>query len=97
MTSPLEGGAPWHDFLRVHSADLSTVSYATALTGQDWDTIEGKGAENTTLTDVTSTPGGSFVVVGYHHGTGNPMPTANVPAWGTSVPSGESMILALLP
>ena len=96
MTNPLAGKAPWHDFVRVHAPDLSTVSYATALTGEGWDTATGEGAGNTRISAAVPLPDGKLVVVGSHNGTGNTIPTANVPAWGRATPDGESMILGIL-
>jgi photosystem II stability/assembly factor-like uncharacterized protein len=97
MTSPLEGKSPWHDFFRVHSADLSTVTYATALTGMGWDTQNGEGAGNTRIAAVAALPKGGFVVVGSHDGTGNTIPTSNVPSWGKSAPEGETIMLGIFP
>lgn len=97
MTSPLDGKAPWHDFFRVHSADLSTVTYATALTGTDWDTEKGEGAGNTRIAAVAALVNGGIVAVGSHNGTGNTIPTANVPSWGKSTPEGETMMLGIFP
>lgn len=97
MTSPLEGIAPWHDFLRVHPADLSTVTYATALTGEPWDPATGTGAENTHIAAAEPVIGNRILAVGWHKGTGPNIPTANIPAWGKGSPSGETMMLGIFP
>ncbi|GAB4167949.1 MAG: hypothetical protein Fur0032_06120 [Terrimicrobiaceae bacterium] len=97
MTSPLEGIAPWHDFLRIHPPDLSTVIYATALTGESWDIAKGEGAGNTRIAAAEPLPGQRILAVGWHTGDGPNIPTANIPSWGRNSPTGESMILALLP
>lgn len=97
MTSPLEGKAPWHDFFRVHAADLSTVTYATALTGEGWDSVAGEGASNTFIAAVAAHPKGGFIAVGYHKGTGSTIPTANIPTWGKARPDGESLMLGIFP
>lgn len=97
MTSPFDGKAPWHDFFRVHAADLSTVTYATALTGEGWDSVAGEGAGNTCISAVAALPNGGFVAVGFHKGTGNTIPTANIPSWGKDRPDGETAMLGLFP
>jgi len=96
MTSPLVGKAPWHDFIRIHAPDLSTVTYATALTGQGWNPQTGAGGGNTSIGALTPLAGGGYVVVGSHNGTGNTIPTANIPSWGKSTPQGQTMMLGLL-
>ena len=100
-----EGIAPWHNFVRVLSPDLSTLVYSSALTGAwtaDSLTEQPVGANNTSLRGVFPTSNGvltvgSHLADGSNNALGNPVPVNKVPAWGTSVASGESALMARLP
>ncbi len=101
MLKPSEGVSSWNDFVRVFTPDLKTLAYSSLLTGR-WDRTTGIGGGNTTLMGVAPVAGG-VVVVGLHTadattGTarGNPVPTANVPAWGATQPRSESGVIARL-
>jgi photosystem II stability/assembly factor-like uncharacterized protein len=96
MTPPAEGKAPWHDFVRIHAPDLSTVIYASALTGQSWDAATGEGANNTTIATAQPLAGPRILAVGWHSGEGTNIPTANIPSWGKPEPSGETMMIGCL-
>lgn len=97
MTNPLQGKAPWHDFLRIHSADLSTVDYATAFTGSVWNPETGEGDNPTHINGLGWLPGNVILAVGKHNGSGNLPPLANVPKWGVSSPTGETMLVGVFP
>ena len=91
----------WSAWVRVFAPDLSTLVYSSLLSGQ-WSLSTGAGGGNTDLWGVYPTAGG-VLVAGRHQAdaatgaaSGNPIPTANVPTWGTALPSGESAILARL-
>jgi hypothetical protein len=97
MTNPLVGKAPWHNFLRVHPADLSTVDYATAFTSATWNPETGDGPNPTETKGLAWLPGQVLVAVGKHDGTPNPPPLANVPSWGKSEAVGETMLIGVFP
>jgi photosystem II stability/assembly factor-like uncharacterized protein len=96
MTNPTQGKAPWNDFFRIYTADLSSLVYASALTNPGWD-AEGQGGEATHITSMAPLPNGGYIVVGYHKGQGEATPTANVPAWGAAAPQGESLLIGMFP
>lgn len=95
MTNPYYGGqSAWNSFVRVYKDDLSVPTYSSLIVGQ-WDTVTQVGGGNTELYGVHKTNKG-LLLVGGHDGTGNEMPTASVPTWGSSNFSGESAIFAYL-
>ncbi len=91
-------------FVRIYNADLSAITYSTLLSNV-WDPVTGTGGGTVELTDVIAgaTPD-HISVVGYHKATtvaplvsdGGPVPTTNVPTWGSARPEGESALLANL-
>ena len=97
--APRDAGT-WNDFVRVYSADLSTVLYSTLITGQ-WDRSTGAGGDNTDLVGVDFGSDG-LRVVGRHLADssnvarGEPVPTASAPAWGGTRPQGESALIGWL-
>ncbi len=93
MVLPLNGGLScWNNFVREYENDLSLPLYSSLLVGQ-WDTLTQQGGDNVKLYGVFKNAN-SLLVVGKHTGSGNAMPTANVPAWGTNAFNGESAVLA---
>lgn len=90
----------WNHFVRVYAPDLSSLLYSSLITGQ-WDTATGSGGDNTRLVGLALRADGVFVA-GWHEAAspgvakGNPVPTANAPAWGRTQPSGETALLARL-
>lgn len=100
--APSEPGI--NTFVRVYRPDLSGISYSTLLTNV-WDPITGAGGGSVELTDVMFGPTTDFVqVVGYHRAAtsplgvsdGGPVPTNNVPSWGTARPLNDAAIIASL-
>lgn len=103
------GASVWNDYVRVYVPALSTLAYTSCLTG-NWDPATGAGGDNTDLVGLYpfSLGGGAFVVgyqrvdtnatTGVSTTRGNPIPTANVPAWGASAPTPntETAIIARL-
>lgn len=94
MPKPSEGVSTWNDFVRVFTPDLKTLTYSSLLTGA-WNKATGAGGGNTTLQGVAPTASG-VVIVGFANATGNAVPTVNVPAWASPLPSGESGLFAKL-
>ncbi len=95
MTNPYyTGQSAWNSFVRVYKDDLSVPTYSSLIVGA-WDTVTQVGGGNTELYGVHKTNKG-LLLVGQHDGTGNNMPTANVPSWGTASMAGESAIFAYL-
>ncbi len=93
MVKPANGGVScWNEFARVYTDDLSTLKYSSLLVGQ-WDTLTQAGGSNVNLFGSWKTAHG-VIAVGKHMGTGNEMPTANIPAWGNAAFNGESAVLA---
>lgn len=94
-----QGISPWAQFARVMAPELDTLTYSTAVTGE-WTYPESGaqplGADNTDLYGIFPVSGG-LIAVGRQRNSGNPVPTANVPVWGTALPSGVSGLLARLP
>ena len=98
-----EGNAPWSEFVRVFTPDLSQLVYSSCLTGI-WtyaspDAMP-EGADNTEMQGIFPDNNG-LLVVGYQRATagvadGNPIPVNNVPAWGRSTPEGETAIFGRL-
>lgn len=93
-----EGVSKWNEFLRVYSADLSTVSMSTLVTGT-WDPVAGPERVNTVLSGVAAISGG-VVAVGWHEldeETGaakdSAVLTTAVPPWGSAVPTGQAGLL----
>ncbi|MHC5055395.1 MAG: hypothetical protein ACYTKD_11830 [Planctomycetota bacterium] len=94
MYRPDEGKSKWADFVRVYTPNFETVAYSSILTGT-WDPeTEGTGSSSVSLKGVLPVEGGAIVVgrggfavskAGEVKGA-NPMPTANVPAWGSAAP-----------
>jgi hypothetical protein len=93
MVLPVNGGLScWNNFVREYENDLSLPLYSSLLVGQ-WDTLTQQGGDNVKLYGVFKNAN-SLLVVGKHTGSGNAMPTANVPAWGNNAFNGESAVLA---
>ena len=97
--SPAETGT-WNDFVRVYSADLSSVRYSSMLTGA-WNRSTGAGGDNTDLIGIDLAADG-VRVVGRHTAdasnvaNGVAVPTSNAPAWGSAAPQGQSALVAKL-
>ncbi|MRG92022.1 hypothetical protein [Polyangium spumosum] len=96
-----EGSSTWNSFVRVFSPSLDTLVYSSLIVGT-WDPATGAGGDNTSLLGVLPLDKG-VIAVGKHEADemtgmakGNPIPTENVPAWGTKTPEGESAIFAHL-
>ena len=94
-----QGNSVWNSYVRVYEPNLKTLAYSSILTGT-WNASTGAGGDNTDLLGLFPTTNGVFAV-GYHKSdaatgaaTGNPIPTIGVPAWGASIPTSESAILA---
>ena len=102
MLHPGEGQSAWNSFVRVYAPDLSVPLYSSLIVGQ-WNGTDGSGGDNTNLYGIWKTADG-IVVVGDHKessstpGTaaGQPIPTANVPTWGSATPNGHSAIFGML-
>lgn len=95
MVKPANGGVScWNDFARVYTDDFSTLKYSSLLVGQ-WDTLTQAGGDNVRLYGSFKTKRG-VIIVGKHTGTGNEMPTANIPSWGNANFNGESAVLSYL-
>jgi hypothetical protein len=100
---PKPGGAAksaWNAFVRVYAPDFSVPKYSSILVGK-WDTLTQAGGDNTELFGAWKTVDG-VVVVGRQKALnglalGANIPTANVPAWASQVPSNESAVIAFLP
>ena len=92
MVKPNQGGLScWNDFVRQYEPDLSVPAYSSLVVGQ-WDTLTQQGGDNIRLHGMFKTAQG-ILVVGRHLGSGQEMPTVNVPAWGNSSFNGESAVL----
>jgi hypothetical protein len=93
------GLSSWNNFVRVYEDDFSVPLYSSLVVGV-WDTLTQQGGDNTTLFNVFKTVDG-VLAVGLHKedantpglAKGNPIPTTNVPAWGSATPAGQSAIL----
>ena len=93
--------APWHDFARVYSPDLSNLLYGTALSGQftypGGDTSkEPQGAGGITARGITPAPDGLLVVGTSKAADGNPIRTGNAPAWALPTRSATDGFVARL-
>jgi hypothetical protein len=84
----------WSEFVRVYKPDFSAPLYSSLLTG-DWDKINETGGDNTDLQGVWKVQDG-VVVVGKTKGSGNEIPTSNVPSWGTNKQNGQDALIAYL-
>jgi hypothetical protein len=94
-----QGISPWAQFVRVMTPELSSLAYSSALTGEWTYPSPGAqpvGADNTDLYAVFPLTGGALAV-GRQRDSGNPVPAANVPPWGSITPAGVSGLLARLP
>ncbi len=87
-----EGYSAWSSFVRQYNADFSVPQYSSIIRGV-WDTLATEPPYNVNLYNVFKTEQG-ILVVGKHDGTGENMPTANVPEWGSSSAEGESAVIA---
>lgn len=98
MVKPFYGGlSTWNSFVRLYQSDLNVPIYSSILVGQ-WDTLTEQGGGNTELFGVYKTNLG-ILAVGRQTATngqpnGNAIPLANIPNWGSSVPSNETGIIA---
>jgi hypothetical protein len=98
MTLPGDGPSAWNAYVRVYPPDLSRPRYSTLLTGR-FDVTTGTGADNTRVDDVIPVSGGVLAVGAQLADSlgaarGNPVPVTAVPPWGSSVPQGQSALLA---
>jgi hypothetical protein len=94
-----QGISPWAQFARVMEPNLNTLTYSTAITGEWTYPAPGAqplGADNTDLYGIFPVSGG-LIAVGRQRNSGNPVPTGNVPSWGTALPSGVSALFVRLP
>lgn len=94
-----EGIAPWSRFVRVMSADLSSLAYSSSITGEWTYPAAGAqpvGADNTDLYGVYPLTDG-VLAVGRQLDAGNAVPAANAPPWGGISPAGVSGLFAKLP
>jgi hypothetical protein len=94
-----EGISPWSQFVRVMSSDLSSLAYSTSVTGEWTYPSPGAqpvGADNTDLYGIFPVANG-LIAVGRQRITGNPVPAANVPPWGSISREGVSGLFAKLP
>ncbi len=101
MVLPASGElSTWNSFARVYPADLSAPAYSSLVVG-DWDTATQAGGDNVNLYGIFKTKDG-IIAVGEHqadengNALGNPIPTANPPAWGTDLPDGQTGVIAYL-
>ena len=97
--TPFEAGS-WSEFVRVYAADLASLRYSSLINGE-WNRSTGAGGDNIDLVGLDIAADGVRVVGRQRSDasnvpSGNPMPTANVPAWGSASPQGESAIAARL-
>lgn len=112
MPTPSSGlTGTWNHFVRAYDARLGSVLYSSLLTGA-WNTATGAGGDNTQVFGLAAAPGAIIAVgmhrscdgstSGTCAGLGaalarpNAVPTTGVPGWGSSVPSGESALVARL-
>jgi hypothetical protein len=99
MIKPAEGKSVWNDFIRVYSPDFTTLVYSSLLSGT-WDPATGQGGGGN-ITGFALVEG-AVVVVGRHEAgedgalKGQPIPTANPPAWGLAKPTGAAGVAARL-
>lgn len=98
------GSSKWSDFVRVFTPDLSSVVYSSILTGT-WDPATGAGGSGTDIKALAVTGAHSVTLIGEAAiettksgaKNANPMPTANLPAWGSpDVRDGRSAVMAVL-
>ena len=104
MPSPLrdEGAVgQWSHFVRVYSADLTTLHYSSLLCGP-WDWKTGQGGSDVEVRGLFPVAGG-LAAVGQASSdkntgrpTGNELPTRNVPSWGTPRRAGAMGVISLL-
>ncbi|HEX5752847.1 MAG TPA: hypothetical protein VFZ09_41975 [Archangium sp.] len=100
MYKPSQGRSAWNHFVRVFEPDLKALRYSSLLRGP-WDPAVDGGGENVLLEGVFPVRDG-VLVTGWHTRDsagvplGAPLPVAEVPAWGSSTPAGESAVLAHL-
>lgn len=100
MIKPAVGQSAWGEWVRVYSADLTTLAYSSLLSGT-WNPTDGSGGDNTSLRGLAPIAGG-VLVAGWHEADsagvakGNAVPLAALPPWGSAVPVGEAALLARL-
>lgn len=95
MVKPGNGGLScWNEFVRLYSADLSTLVYSSLLVGA-WDTLTQAGGDNVDVMGAIKTDS-AIIVTGLHKGQGNELPLTNVAPWGQSQYSAQSAVLACL-
>jgi len=91
-----EGIGSWGTFARVYSSDLSTLTYSTLLDSAIKPADGSGGGSNTKLHGVWALSN-KIVVSGYHSdGTGEVVPTSDIPSWGQSTPDGQTAVFAIL-
>ncbi|MCC5839669.1 MAG: immunoglobulin domain-containing protein [Opitutales bacterium] len=85
-----EGVANWGNFVRVYSSDLSRLEYSTLLSSQI-NPVDGAGVWRSAEIGGIWPLGDKILVSGYHaEASGNPLPTANPPNWGSSSPTAQT-------
>lgn len=96
----VEGMSAWNNFVRVFSEDFSTLAYSSLIVGE-WDRTNAVGGSNVEVLSIFPSTNGLFAV-GYHTTDNDgvardfPVPTQNIPAWGTHLPNGETPVIARL-
>ena len=92
-----EGVGTWANFVRVYSADLSSVVYSS-LFSSTWNPVDGAGGgRNMKLFGALPISGGRLFLSGYHDNlTGNPLPINNKPSWGASISVGGKGVIGFL-
>ena len=73
------------------------MEYATAFTGTVWNPETGEGDNATQINGLGWLLGNAIVAVGKHNGSGSLPPLANIPKWGASSPTGETMLVGVFP
>ncbi len=101
MPKPGTGSvSAWNSFARVYAPDLGKPLYSSLLAGA-FDTLTGVGGDNTVLHGLYKTDS-AILITGYQKSNasnvavGVPVPLTGVPAWGASVPAGQSALFARL-
>lgn len=88
------GYGPWADFLRMHSADFSTLAYSTALT-DSFASKDGSGGNTARISGLWPTSRG-MLVVGYQDTKGTvgegSLPTQNPLAWGSALTNASTTV-----
>ena len=100
MLKPEAGHSSWNSFVRTYTPSLDAALYSSVLTGT-WDPVTQAGGDNVELLGIVPTEDG-LLAVGRAKldddglPRGNPMPTAAVPSWGATSPTGSDGVIAHL-